>query len=349
MATETDGWNCNTCTFKNHPAITSCELCGTVRSNVHAGSSSSSSSSSSSRAVIPVDSLQNLGKAQPGPFSSSSAAVVVDCADDTGLVVSCPSCTTFNDPEAMTCIVCSRVLKRSHRNEPEASSSTACPRCSVELDQPLASLGTCPTCNYMFKQSHQSKYKTGTTCHLCKKEGHWMKDCPFRVEDEMQAIDIATDGLIELVAANLTQQGFQKTTTEFALCSPCKHISQRGTEGYDWSCGYRNIQMISHSLLNHPTIDYRSRLFNGKGDIPDVNGIQSWIEKAWKAGFDTAGADELGHVLLGTDEWIGATECAALLRYYGIRAIVVDFAENTPRRASSSSSSSSGKLTLTQP
>ena len=170
-----------------------------------------------------------------------------------------------------------------------------------------------------------------------------MKDCPFRVEDEMQTIDIATDGLIELVAANLTQQGFQKTTTEFALCSPCKHISQRGTEGYDWSCGYRNIQMISHSLLNHPTIDYRSRLFNGKGDIPDVNGIQSWIEKAWKAGFDTAGADELGHVLLGTDEWIGATECAALLRFFGIRAIVVDFAENTPRR-SSASSSSSGKL-----
>lgn len=61
------------------------------------------------------------------------------------------------------------------------------------------------------------------------------------------------------------------------------------------------------------------------GDIPDIQGIQAWIEKAWKAGFDEAGSEEFGGLLLGTDYWIGATECAALLRYFGFRAIVVDF------------------------
>ena len=64
------------------------------------------------------------------------------------------------------------------------------------------------------------------------------------------------------------------------------------------------------------------------GDVPDIQGIQSWIEKAWGAGFDMAGKEEFGGQLLGSDYWIGATECAALLRYFGFRAIVVDFSMN---------------------
>jgi hypothetical protein len=34
---------------------------------------------------------------------------------------------------------------------------------------------------------------------------------------------------------------------------------------------------------------------------------------------------KLGHHLAGTKTWIGATECCALLRSFGIRAHVVDF------------------------
>ena len=70
---------------------------------------------------------------------------------------------------------------------------------------------------------------------------------------------------------------------------------------------------------------YRDALFNGTGEIPSVHGLQSWIEKAWGDGFDPDGADQLGRTLLGTETWIGATECATLLRYFGIRAQVVDF------------------------
>ena len=102
-----------------------------------------------------------------------------------------------------------------------------------------------------------------------------------------QQQEVCTDGIIELAARNLQEKGFRNTTTAFALCSPCLHVSQRGQEGYDWSCGYRNIQvhlplissdlvlhvtsphtvlslpwlawgqMMCHSLLNHPVIDYR--------------------------------------------------------------------------------------------
>ena len=67
------------------------------------------------------------------------------------------------------------------------------------------------------------------------------------------------------------------------------------------------------------------KLFNGDGDIPDVNGMQSWIEKAWADGFDPPGCSQLGGLLTGTDLWIGATECAVLLRYFGLKAEIVDF------------------------
>jgi Peptidase family C78 len=36
--------------------------------------------------------------------------------------------------------------------------------------------------------------------------------------------------------------------------------------------------------------------------------------------------------LCGTEHWIGATECAALLRYFGIRAVIVDFSMDKEER-----------------
>lgn len=54
--------------------------------------------------------------------------------------------------------------------------------------------------------------------------------------------------------------------------------------GGEWSCGYRNIQMLCHTLMSLPS--YRRILFNGNGEVPDVHGLQAWIEKAWSNGFD---------------------------------------------------------------
>ena len=96
-----------------------------------------------------------------------------------------------------------------------------------------------------------------------------------------------------------------------------------------------DVLCIIHTFT-YPFIDYSIHispctvLF--KGDVPDIAGIQSWIENAWKAGFDVPGGEEFEGSLCGTEHWIGATECAALLRYFGIRAVIVDFSMDQKER-----------------
>lgn len=62
------------------------------------------------------------------------------------------------------------------------------------------------------------------------------------------------------------------------------HVTQLGSFGARWSCGYRNIQMLCSSLMQIP--QYREVLFGGSGRIPSVWDLQGLIEKAWRAGFD---------------------------------------------------------------
>ncbi len=136
-----------------------------------------------------------------------------------------------------------------------------------------------------------------------------------------------TNGLIELIELRVMHQ---KGIRKYRLCSPTSHLSQvQSLEGVHWSCGYRNIQILCTSLNQVPK--YRQVLFNKDGDIPSIYGIQAWIEKAWKDGFDVVGAEDLAGPslqLVGTTHWIGATECATLLRYFGVNAVVVDFHKN---------------------
>jgi hypothetical protein len=128
----------------------------------------------------------------------------------------------------------------------------------------------------------------------------------------------ATNGLIEMLRSCL-----QKGIAPYRLCSPCTHLTQRNAMGAEWACGFRNIQMLCLSLVQSPA--YRPLLFNGDGEVPDIHGIQAYIERAWVAGFDVAGAADFKQGLLGTSVWVGATECTALLRYFGLRAHLVDF------------------------
>jgi hypothetical protein len=109
----------------------------------------------------------------------------------------------------------------------------------------------------------------------------------------------------------------------FRLCGPTPFITQKGAEGEHWACGYRNIQMLCSALMLVPA--FKQRLFNGSGDVPDVHGLQAWIEKAWSAGFDEEGCLQFGGSLLGSELWIGSTECVALLRYFGLHAVLVEF------------------------
>lgn len=66
-------------------------------------------------------------------------------------------------------------------------------------------------------------------------------------------------------------------------------------------------------------------LFGGVSFVPDVAALQAWLEIAWEAGFDPEGAEQLQCKVLGTRKWIGTTEVAALLRYSGLKAKIIDF------------------------
>jgi hypothetical protein len=109
-----------------------------------------------------------------------------------------------------------------------------------------------------------------------------------------------------------------------ALSGWVEHYESRHREDLGWGCGWRNIQMLASHLLMTDQ-DAREVLFGGCGFVPDILSLQRWVEVAWRKGFDTPGADYFNWEIVGTHKWIGTTECAALLRSFGMRARIVDF------------------------
>lgn len=103
-----------------------------------------------------------------------------------------------------------------------------------------------------------------------------------------------------------------------ALSSEADHFAQ--FDGY--SCGYRNIQILCSALLRYPV--FRNVLFGGCGYVPDIVTLQRLIEHAWSIGFDPTGYRQL-KTILHTNKFIGSTECAIVLRYFGIPAQVIAF------------------------
>lgn len=103
------------------------------------------------------------------------------------------------------------------------------------------------------------------------------------------------------------------------------HFQSNLSEDVGWGCGWRNIQMLSsHLLAQRPGA--REAMFGGSGFVPDIPFLQRWLEIAWERGFDETGSHQFNHAVYGSRKWIGATECAALLRSFGLRAKIVDFA-----------------------
>ncbi|KAL9275570.1 Zinc finger-containing ubiquitin peptidase 1-like protein [Drosera capensis] len=102
------------------------------------------------------------------------------------------------------------------------------------------------------------------------------------------------------------------------------HFQSFASEGVGWTCGWRNIQMVtSHLIMRRP--EARDVLFGGCGIVPDIRSLQRWLEVAWEKGFDVLGCDDFKGKIDGSNRWIGTTECAALLRSFGLRARIVDF------------------------
>lgn len=120
------------------------------------------------------------------------------------------------------------------------------------------------------------------------------------------------------------QQTQAGTHTALALCSYVERFESRLEEDLGWGCGWRNIQMMSSHLLEKDD-ETKDALFGGAGFVPDISALQQWLEIAWAKGFDTQGTQHFNWKIAGTHKWIGTTECAALLRSFGLRARIVDF------------------------
>ncbi|KAI8923299.1 peptidase family C78-domain-containing protein [Entophlyctis helioformis] len=104
------------------------------------------------------------------------------------------------------------------------------------------------------------------------------------------------------------------------FCNPSTRFHANGV-GDNWSCGYRNTQMLCSALLNMPGYE---RLRSLLQDVPTVGQIQSALENAWQNGFDVDGAKQLRHKVRNTHKWIGTTEVAALMHNLGFRTKLYD-------------------------
>ncbi|CAD1477058.1 unnamed protein product, partial [Heterotrigona itama] len=121
------------------------------------------------------------------------------------------------------------------------------------------------------------------------------------------------------------------------MCSTVDHYATTyGDKG--WGCGYRNLQMLISSLLQHTGYNelvykaWNSGLGSGssakiplRSSIPSISRLQKMIEWAWAQGFDTQGAEQLGGKLVNTRKWIGPTEVVILLSSLRIKCQLVDF------------------------
>nr|UXY88381.1 zinc finger with UFM1-specific peptidase domain protein-like [Cryptomonas curvata] len=117
------------------------------------------------------------------------------------------------------------------------------------------------------------------------------------------------------------QNSWPRDLVQIYICSPLDFHAQT----MNWDCGYRNMQSMLSSYLNHDSI-IRDQLFTaGILLIPTLLDLQKKIENAWLKGFDQIGGMQLEYSLSGTNKWIGATEVVAMLRSCRIRACVADF------------------------
>ena len=102
----------------------------------------------------------------------------------------------------------------------------------------------------------------------------------------------------------------------------CDHFAATWLD-QGWACGYKNFQMLLSSLANDPK--YSRHLFGhaptANAAIPSVSHLQNLIEKAWAAGFDSEGREQLNGSLTNSTKWIGPTEIFACLSNLNIKCV----------------------------
>ena len=327
-------WQCDQCTFSNHPDLNSCELCNYVPK---APRNSVSSSASSAAVTYAVTGIVDLDSFETSPSQLDNKGVII--SSDTPAYSICGRCSYHNETHVDHCQICGDIGSFSTANAVNTdnnasaanTSHTAFTRSHGILSSGRRSMSNCPRCHVSFNSNDDSSNNYGNsesyssynnkfqnksikTCPTCDFDlttgqntvnypSNYPRNDPGNYSNNKGSnrfykssnkrglgsdVESITTGLIELISENLSNIDHthskntkntkmedskskplpKKITVEFALCSACPHISQKGFEGKDWSCGYRNIQMLCHSLLmqSDSENDYKSVLFNGKGE-----------------------------------------------------------------------------------
>ncbi|CAN0075015.1 unnamed protein product, partial [Phaeothamnion confervicola] len=342
-------WECGHCTFKNSGISLQCEVCLSPKAS--AGSMAGIAEEDDDSPVIcPACTFKNKrerGDAQwcmcCGQLARWDAVASAGGASAAAKSFECTSCTLRNPPGATFCEACRAsspafasgdfggsggfgddgeddAPARGTRSGTGGMQAALLPRSDLaerlrngDGDDATTTRGLLPRI---------AEFYAGGTANVSGGWSPWPKRVPA------PAAPLANGAYVQLVSPAAT------------------HVSQRDAGGAQWSCGYRNIQMLCSTLMALPPM--AAVLFDGAvalataggaaapatgasggglGKVPGVLGLQQWIEAAWAEGFDPEGCEQLGGrgALAGSTTWIGATECATLLRFFGIRAEVIDF------------------------
>lgn len=94
----------------------------------------------------------------------------------------------------------------------------------------------------------------------------------------------------------------------------------------NWSCGFRNLQMLISSLL--PSM--RNVFPFG---VPTLDELQSSFETLWTDGFDRDGAKHHKRKMIGKKSWIGTVEVWSYLSFMSIDCTIVQFVKTPESRA----------------
>ncbi|KAH6581829.1 hypothetical protein BASA61_003227 [Batrachochytrium salamandrivorans] len=126
---------------------------------------------------------------------------------------------------------------------------------------------------------------------------------------------------IPVLARCFAERIAQNDTRRVYLCHPAIRFSGN-LKRDNWSCGYRNLQMMLSIVCTMP--EFRQMHESFRLGTPDIKKIQEILHSAWQQGFDVEGAAQLGNHIKGTRKWIGTTECATVLYYMNINAKIYD-------------------------
>lgn len=240
-------WDCPRCTYSNDDVVLQCLMCGCIKSS--RDSSDPHEGTTSSTDVLKfLESDHSLSK--------SSSELKIDLFQSTN---GFPPTPIFD-----------------HRDVIDLRSpKTLCASSNDKDDEDTLKLSYTREASSVHIIS-SAKKKVTMTYSMCPK-------VTSRADGDEFCISGIVDALLYRVDHN--NRTSSSPSCAYMCMSDCQHISQLRTHGASWSCGYRNIQMLTSSLRRLP--EYRAALLAETGGaLPSVHQIQLLIGHAWKQGFD---------------------------------------------------------------